>query len=174
MRKLTAVVSVVAVGLLVLGACGSSSSGKKSSGSSSKTGSEPVSLPGSVTNKGTRDVSSATSVAVEADDYYFEPTFIKAKPGETLTVQLKNEGKQPHTFTITGMADQMLNPDQQATVQVTVPQSGALNFYCRFHRSMGMQGAIFTSAGQAVATGASSGAGGGATTTTSPVGGSGY
>ena len=148
MRKILMPAALVATGLLVLGACGSSSSGAKSTKSTSttKTAAAPVTLPGQLTNKGTKDLAGATTVSIEADDNYFQPTFIKATPGQTITVQLKNEGKATHTFTIDGgVADQMLNPDQKATVQVKVPASGALNFYCRFHRGVGMQGAIVAS-----------------------------
>lgn len=117
-----------------------------------------------MTDKGTKDALASSSVEIEADDFYFNPTFIKARPGQTLTVELKNEGKQPHTFTIDGMVDQMVNPGQTMNVQVAVPQSGALNFYCRFHRGRGMQGAIYTSAGSPATgapatTGAGSGSG---------------
>ncbi len=155
---------LVSTALLVLGACGSSSKGAKStSTTTAKTATAPVALTGTVTNKGTKDLAGATTVSVEADDYYFQPTFVKATPGATLTVHLKNEGKAAHTFTIDGVADQMLNPDQQATVQVKVPTSGALNFYCRFHRAMGMQGAIYTAPGQSVTAAAATGASGATT-----------
>ena len=160
MRRFTASAAFAVVALIVLSACGGSSSSSKKS---SANGSAPVSLTGSVTDKGTKDASASSSVEIEADDFYFNPTFIKAKPGQTVTVALKNEGKQPHTFTIDGMVDQMLNPSQTMNVQVTAPQSGALNFYCRFHRGRGMQGAIYTSAGSSVTgpttTGAGSGSG---------------
>ena len=41
-------------------------------------------------------------VEVELDDKYFQPTFIKAKAGEKLTLELKNEGSLEHNFTLTG------------------------------------------------------------------------
>jgi hypothetical protein len=37
---------------------------------------------------------------VELDDYYFEPTVLKAKPGSKITPELKNEGKVEHNFSI--------------------------------------------------------------------------
>ncbi len=55
-------------------------------------------------------------------------------------MSLKNEGKTQHTFTIDVLGvDQTLNPDQKATVTVTLPASGATNFYCRFHGPTGYQ-----------------------------------
>jgi hypothetical protein len=65
---------------------------------------------------------------------------------------LKNEGKTAHTFTSTALGvDQTLNPDQTADVQVTLPQSGASEFHCKFHQqSNGMQGAFFFKDGDSV------------------------
>jgi plastocyanin len=117
----------------------------------------PVTLPGKVTNKGTATVKKG-KVTVEADDFYFKSTFLKAKSGTTVTVSLKNEGKTQHTFTIDALGiDQTLNPDQKAKVTVTLPASGATNFYCRFHgpsgSNQGMQGAFFSKNGDTVTTG---------------------
>jgi len=74
-------------------------------------------------------------------------------------VSLKNEGNTQHTFTIDALGvDQTLDPDQKATVTVTLPASGATNFYCRFHgptaTNQGMQGAFFSQKGETVNTGA--------------------
>lgn len=122
----------------------------------------PVSLPGKVTNKGTKTVKKG-KITIETDDYYFKPTFEKAKPGTTVTVSLKNEGTTQHTFTSPGLGvDQTLDPDQKATVQVTLPASGATQFYCRFHGpngtsgDLGMQGAFFNKKGETVTTGGAS------------------
>ena len=160
MRKI--LILLAAVGVLAAG-CGSDSV---------KTSSNiPVQLPGNTTNKGTKDVSGA-SVDIELDDYYFNPTFLKGgSPGSTITVHLKNEGKQPHTFTSAALgADKQLSPGETADVQVKLPQSGASEFHCTFHQqSNGMQGAFFFKDGDAVAGGA---APAGNTTTTS--GGGGY
>lgn len=117
----------------------------------------PVTLQGNVTNKGTATVKKG-KVTVEADDFYFKSTFLKAKPGTTVTVSLKNEGKTQHTFTVDALGvDQTLNPDQKATVTVTLPASGATNFYCRFHgphaTNQGMQGAFFSKNGDTVTAG---------------------
>jgi plastocyanin len=38
--------------------------------------------------------------------------------------------------------DETLKPDAKMTVTVKVPSSGSLQYYCRFHRSQGMQGAF--------------------------------
>lgn len=106
-----------------------------------------VELSGPVNDKGSADISDAgatPSIDIEADDSYFEPTFIKAAPGATVTVKVENEGDTAHTFTIDGAVDQQLEPGDEATVTVDVPESGSLRFFCDFHSGMGMQGAFYT------------------------------
>jgi len=116
-----------------------------------KSAKAPVQLTGTVNNKGTK-VAKGNKISIEADDVYFSPTFVKATPGATLTVSLKNEGKMEHTFTVPGQAVNVdLKPDAKATVTVTVPTDGALEFFCEFHGDQGMQGAVYTATGQTVA-----------------------
>src|SRR5439155_13518944 len=110
MRKI--VILLVAVAVFVAG-CGSSSSTSSST---------PVKLSGTTTNKSTKDIG-GTSADVELDDFYFSPTFLKGgTPSSTVTLHLKNEGKNPHTFTSTALGvDKTLSPDETADVQVTLP-----------------------------------------------------
>ena len=76
-------------------------------------------------------------------DDYFEPTVLKGEPGQTITLELKNEGNNPHTLTISDKGiDQEVQPGDEAEADVTFPQSGELVFVCRFHESKGMVGAL--------------------------------
>jgi plastocyanin len=120
----------------------------------------PVKLSGKVTVTGTKTVKKGR-IDLEQDDFYFNPTFIKAKAGSTIKVKLENEGSASHTFTIDKLSiDKEVAPDKTATVSVKVPKTGAVAFYCRFHKSKGMQGAIFSKAGStAKATKSTSGGG---------------
>ena len=108
----------------------------------------PVKLAGGVNNKGTKTVKGGT-IDVEVSDYYFEPTFLKAKAGTTVKVKLKNAGSAQHTFTIDSQKiDKALSPGSTTTIDVDIPANGTpVNFYCRFHVSSGMQGAFFTKSG---------------------------
>jgi plastocyanin len=125
--------------LLLLAACGSSKNSSSGSNSNSK---PPVQLSGTVTDKGTQTASGG-SISIQAGDFAFTPTFVKAPAGSMLTVNLKNVGQNEHTFTIdSAHVDKTLPIGASMTVTVTVPSSGSLNFYCRFHRGTGMQGAI--------------------------------
>ena len=137
---------------------------------SSSTSTEPplVALDGTVNNHGTKDLGTATKLDVELADLYFAPTFIKAKPGSSVDISLKNEGEARHSFTIDETSTNVeLDAGQSSSVKVTLPASGALAFYCSFHRGSGMQGAFSVSAVAAAP---------GATTTTvaSSSGGAGY
>lgn len=113
--------------------------------------SKPVTLDGKVNNKGTQDISSKkfTSLELEADDYYFEPTFVKVQPGSKVRIELENEGGATHTFTSDSLnIDQEVAPGKTVKFSLTVPSDGtAFEFHCSFHQSMGMQGAFFTKKG---------------------------
>jgi hypothetical protein len=113
------------------------------------------------TYHGSADVSEESSFQLELDDSYFGPTVLEGKSSLQLGVTLHNEGDVPHTFTIEGQVDQELQPgDEDVRVSVTFPESGALIFYCRFHRDQGMVGALSVD-GSLDTTGASTGGGGG-------------
>jgi len=145
-RPALAIATVAAV--LLLGACGDDNGGSDSSGSDSGGGSDPVQLSGEVNDEGTEDATGGNSLEVEADDFSFGPTFIKATPGSTLTLTVTNEGDANHTFTVDDEnIDTEVEPGASADVDVTVPDDGSVNFYCRFHIGQGMQGAVFTGSG---------------------------
>jgi plastocyanin len=93
---------------------------------------------------GTKDVSGETGkVEIEMYDNFFEPTILEGKPGQKVTIELKNEGKAAHTFTISEQSvDQEVEPADEAEVDITFPESGELTFVCRFHESSGMVGAL--------------------------------
>jgi plastocyanin len=134
MRKGVLIVSFIA---LATAGCGGDENGN-GSGSG-----PPVSLAGATSDHGTKTASG--TMEVELDDFYFEPTFIKAEAGQRITVMLHNEGQAPHTFTSTelGNVDEELPPGARKEITVTAPQSGQAVFFCQFHRGQGMQGAVF-------------------------------
>jgi plastocyanin len=43
------------------------------------------------------------------------------------------------------MIDQDLEAGEDAKVTVTIPQSGEVSFYCKYHKSQGMAGALSAS-----------------------------
>lgn len=94
-------------------------------------------------NRGTKDVKGMSTLELEADDFYFGPTFLQGTPGQQLKLVIKNEGKAPHTFTIAEQQiDQTIQPGGTAELTVAMPASGALRFYCKFHAAQGMNGEL--------------------------------
>lgn len=125
----------------------------------------PVQLNGAVANEGTLDVTATGNAELELFDNKFKPTFLKAVPGEHLSLVLSNPTDHEHTFTFDtpGGPDVTVAPHTKAHVKVTAPLAGFVRFYCRFHVARGMQGAVFVDPGTPV-----HGAPGGVTSTTTP------
>jgi plastocyanin len=141
MAKITRipVLAVALVLILAVAACGGSGKSKESEEATTTT------IGGqAVESHGTKDVSGETGkVEIEMYDYYFEPTVLKGTPGQKVTLELKNEGNNAHTFTVSEQSfDQEVQPGDEAEADVTFPQSGALTFVCKFHQSSGMVGAL--------------------------------
>lgn len=152
MRKLALISALsltVIVGLTACSSDSSDSSGSSTSSTSKGPAKAPVTLSGTVNDKGTKainDDGSSTKIEVEADDFYFKPTFIKVAPGQEITVELENEGSVAHTFTLDALdIDQEVQPGAKADIKVMAPATGNAAFYCRFHKDSGMQGAFFVS-----------------------------
>lgn len=124
----------------------------------------PVALSGTVNDHGTRDV--GTNAEMVLDDSFFAPTYAKARPGTSVMLRLKNEGDIVHTFTVTELGvDETVQPGATKETSVTLPSSGAVRFFCRFHEGQGMQGAFFFVHGDRVAPGSGGGTGGSPTGT---------
>jgi YVTN family beta-propeller protein len=94
---------------------------------------------------GTRDVGSLRVVKMEADDYYFGPTFLRGKPGQRLRLRIENESGTLHNITIADQhIDRDILPRKTIEVDVTMPASGTLIFSCKFHGPLGMNGQLAT------------------------------
>ncbi|MBA3268285.1 MAG: cupredoxin domain-containing protein [Acidimicrobiia bacterium] len=123
----------MAVTTLLLAGCG---------GGDDQATSPPVSLPGTTNDHGT--AAAKDDLELEADDFYFGPTFVSAGSGQSFTIQLKNEGSARHTFTSPSLGlDLELAPGATRTVSATAPATGSAEFHCRFHQGEGMQGAVY-------------------------------
>ena len=104
-------------------ACGSDSSDSSSTSTTkaaaSGGGSTTEKLTGKVNDKGTKSVvgKSDAELELEADDFYFEPTYIKVSPGQKVELEMKNEGDATHTFTSSDLGvDDELAPGAKKTV----------------------------------------------------------
>ena len=166
-------VVIVAGCVLLLAAAGCGSSSSSSSGGTtteeSGGGGGQKTIAGVKANDhGTKAVEDNGKTEVELDDFYFEPTVLEGKPGQKVTLELKNEGQTEHTFTIDSQnVNKDLGPGEEAEVDVTIPKSGVVSFYCEFHKSSGMAGAL-------AVTGQEGGTGGMTTDSTTTNEGNGY
>ncbi|MFP5376181.1 MAG: cupredoxin domain-containing protein [Acidimicrobiia bacterium] len=153
MRRLLA---VVCLAVLPLAACGddddadvagdattTSTTSPPTTGAAGGDAPPPPSIPGSVNDHGVEQLS-GDEMDLELDDFYFEPTFVHADSGQSVTVRLHNEGDAPHTFTIPGTdVDAVVAAGEDDEVQVTLPSEGPVVFVCRFHEAQGMRGAFY-------------------------------
>jgi plastocyanin len=92
-----------------------------------------------------KDVSGLAEVDLEADEYYFEPAFLRGTPGQKLKLEIENESSTLHSFTIPEQKlDMNIPPKGKVVVEVTFPPSGVVRFLCRFHSELGMEGELMT------------------------------
>lgn len=129
--------SVALLAVVVLAGCGGYGGKKKSEEGSTTT------LAGlAASDHGTKKLS-GDELSVELYDNYFEPTVIEGKPGQKVTLELKNEGKAEHNLTVaTQHVDQDVEAGEKAKVTLVLPKSGELSFYCKYHKQLGMAGAL--------------------------------
>ncbi|HLY64417.1 MAG TPA: beta-propeller fold lactonase family protein, partial [Chloroflexota bacterium] len=98
----------------------------------------------SYADHGTKDASGATTIAIEADDFYFNPTFVRAAPGQKLTLDITSKSGTLHNFSMAGQIDKDIPPYGSISVDVTIPQSGVLPFTCKYHTALGMNGQLLS------------------------------
>jgi plastocyanin len=145
MMKTTAMLAAAALGLA---ACGSSSNTSSSSSAGSGGGGGGYGTSAAKTTKTTAASSSQSGKStseIDMFDNYFKGKTITGKSGSTVKIKLKNEGSNDHNFKIDSQlkqADADVKPGQTATVSVTIPKSGTLQFYCEYHKGLGMTGTV--------------------------------
>lgn len=92
---------------------------------------------------GTAMVGDQATRGLDVGDYYFAPTFLRGRPGQTLQLVIENDSGSLHTISIPALKiDSDIPPRGKVIVQVTFPQSGALRFFCKFHAALGMNGGL--------------------------------
>jgi YVTN family beta-propeller protein len=125
-----------------IAAAGSPATATAAPGKKSKT----VTLNGvTYADHGTKDVRKLSKLELEADDYYFGPTFLRGNPGQKLTLMVESEASTLHNITIPALGiDKDIPPKGKVQLDVAFPASGALTFYCKFHGPLGMRGMLKT------------------------------
>jgi plastocyanin len=73
-------------------------------------------------------------------DNAFEPADLTVSSGAT--VEVSNDGQNPHTITIEEAGiDEEVEPGQSTSITIDV-EAGEYTMICRFHESVGMEGTI--------------------------------
>jgi plastocyanin len=126
-----------------LSACGRAST-HTTSGAAPASAACPASVHfnGAVNDHGTGPAIGGT---ITAGDSFFSPTCISGESGGPVTLKITNTGSMLHSFTLPdGSVDKDVAPGQTITVTVNLGTSPLL-FYCKYHRTSGMVGAVIPS-----------------------------
>jgi plastocyanin len=92
-----------------------------------------------------KDVTGLAELDLEADEYSFEPAFLRGTPGQKLKLEIENESSTLHSFTIPEQKlDMDIPPKGKVVVEVTFPPSGVVRFFLQFHSELGMEGELMT------------------------------
>lgn len=151
MRRSTPLMTtaLAAASLLFAGACSSSSSSASpaAGGSASGTESGTITIGSDQANDhGTEDATGKSSFEIDANNdqgFYFDPTILTGSASQSITLEIKNEGTVPHNFSIESLGvDVTIDPGSSQEVDVKFPASGTVEFFCSFHRSLGMAGEL--------------------------------
>jgi plastocyanin len=140
-RILLGVLAVAAVSLLTFTACSSDDNGN---GKATAEAAGTVTLGGTTfVDHGTKDVKGKDEVELEADSFYFSPTFLHGTPGQKLKIEIENESSALHNFSVTAQGvSQDIPAKGKSEVELTVPASGAVLFFCKYHTGQGMNGEL--------------------------------
>ena len=62
----------------------------------------------------------------------------------TVKVELRNEGQREHNFKIDSQkgVDADVEPGEDGSVTLKIPASGSVEFYCEYHKGLGMVGTV--------------------------------
>jgi plastocyanin len=105
-----------------------------------------------VNDHGTLDATGESEIEFEADDVYFDPTFLRGEAGQKLTLKIQNDGNARHNFSIPSQnLDQDIEAGAETTVEITFPQSGVALFLCKYHQGQGMVGELLSGDAQPTA-----------------------
>jgi YVTN family beta-propeller protein len=85
----------------------------------------------------------SSGVALRVDDYFFEPRVIQGRAGQPLRLRIENAASTLHNLSAPGLGiDRDLPPKSRVEIDVTVPRSGPVEFFCKFHGPLGQQGQL--------------------------------
>ena len=96
--------------------------------------------PGAITSAA---APGSTEVTLRVDDYFFEPKVIQGRAGQPLRLRIENAASTLHNLSAPRLGlDRDLPPKSRVEIDVTVPRSGPVEFFCKFHGPLGQQGQL--------------------------------
>lgn len=91
----------------------------------------------------TQPLDPVREIDVSLNDDYFNPKDINLTAEKPVTLNLKNNGKKPHTFTVKDLKiDVELQPGESKKITLRSPKKGTYELICRFHQNEGMVGKV--------------------------------
>src|SRR5947208_17129835 len=85
-----------------------------------------------------KDVTGLAELHLVADEYYFEPAFLRGTPGQELKLEIENESATLHSFTIPEQnLDRIIPQNGNVAGDVTLSLSGMVGFFCYFLAALG-------------------------------------
>lgn len=100
-------------------------------------------LPSPANDHGVAPATGAT-VSIEANDFFFAPTCVTGVPAGTVTLAVRNATQTLHNVSIQSLGiDRDVPPGQAVRVTLTVGTT-PVPFFCKYHRTSGMVGALLS------------------------------
>jgi plastocyanin len=103
---------------------------------------------GSTERKGDAADPDATTTTVVSREFSFQPAEVSVRAGETVNIELRNEGHMFHTFTAPELdLDLRAQSGDVVAGAITPREPGAYEFFCSVpqHAEMGMRGTLVVS-----------------------------
>lgn len=85
------------------------------------------------------------TIALEASEYRFNPSTLRAREGEVVRITVKNTGAMAHEFKLKELGvEEVIPAGKNVTVTVRPPKTGVYNFFCDLpgHLKSGMEGEL--------------------------------
>ena len=145
-HRLVALLALTLIFALGLAACGGGNIAARQPAVTAPSGRCPTSagLPSNASDHGTV-AASGRQLAIDANDFFFSATCVTGVLGGTLTLTVHNVGQALHNISIPSLnIDMDVAPGQTITVQVQMG-SAPLVFFCKYHKGVGMYGALLPS-----------------------------
>ncbi len=96
-------------------------------------------------DRGVANGTGKTEVAISTENFAFAPSFIQGTPGSRVTLVVKNDSTAGHNVSLAAQSiDKNIAAGATERIEVSIPATGALLFFCKFHAGSGMNGELLS------------------------------